>query len=177
MKYLVAIFTFCISMSHGVLANSSLEQESKTSEVLRPRHPSVLTVSSYLPLINDAYSSVLAQSQLTVTPTQDYTVREITIIQRSSTDGSCTGDIANHHIDNGAGNTVTLVQGHAYTSTDLSNYSVLLSDGFFTTAEDNEFQLLDNNLDPIGASVCIAAGGECTSSSNCGWTTPQAWTP
>lgn len=176
MKYQAVIFTVFIGMSHGVLASSLLEREPNTGQVLRPRQSS-LTVSSYLPLINDAYSSVMVQQQVTVTPTTTYNVRAVQITQRSSTDGSCTGDIAGHLIDNGEGVLVTLTQGHPYTTTDQSNWAVRLEDGFFNTAEDNLFELLDNNLERIGNETCIQAGGQCTGSTNCGWTTPQSWTP
>lgn len=186
MQLHVAFSIFFIGFSGCALANQlnvdgiteGSAQHSSKITTQSSQSSSVLSVLLYFPLIdNAAWSNIMAQSQLTVTPTATYTVRAIKVTTWNSTNGSCTNISGSCNIDNGSGITVSLTNGHPYATTDASNSAFYNSCVPFYTTKDNTYQLLDNNLNPIGASVCIPASGACTGATNCGWSTPQTWTP
>lgn len=138
-----------------------------------------LTLSQYL----QAGSSVSqrAQSQLTVSPSTDLTVRALTVTCRGSSDGSCSGFFnGTCTLDNGVGNTVVLSSLSSYVSTDSSNWGLYLhNDGCFNPISDCVYQFKDNSLANVGSSQCVQGGGGnvCNNSSDCGWTSPRSWTP
>jgi len=113
MKLNIAIFIFLI----GFFNNTFAEKSSRNLLDKSTHSESILSVLLYLPLSdNAAWSSMMAQSQLTVTPTATYTVRAINIIDWDTQNGTCNSQYATHNIDNGVGNTVTLSSGQVSAS-------------------------------------------------------------
>ncbi|MCX7116402.1 MAG: hypothetical protein NTW94_00520 [Legionellales bacterium] len=181
---------FFIVLSGTSLANQSSFNEIEnvpnldSTTIQSTKYDGILSVFLYLPLLDDnGLSSTMSQSQMTVTPGQTYAgIRGIYIRAHSSTNGTCSGTASTSYgIDNSVGVTVTLQSGHAYTTTDASNWALnQIGASSFTPQNDVEFGLLDNTLGLIGGSLqCIQGSGSntCTTSSNCGWNTTRSWTP
>lgn len=179
-----------LSFSSYLLANHtpsdlpSVIPQKKATTYHQPA--SILSVRLYLPLVDTLTPPFIAANgnpaQLTVTPTTTYTVRAIKVTRYSSSNGTCATELTSVTIDNGVGNTVSFIGNHAYTTTDASSYALTQliggADGFFN--KDEGYQLLDNNLNPIGATDCLAAasvGPTCDSTNYCGWDSARTWTP
>lgn len=193
MKLRVFAFLIILFTGHTVFAEALSRDENSTprsSKIVFKESQSFagFSIFLYLPLMDDsALSSIMAQSQLTVTPTATYTVRAIRITSWNSANGSCTNQFGVATIDNGVGNTVSLTNGHNYTSTDASNQAFVTATGgigssTFDPNFDTTFQLLDNSLSNIGSSACIQGStgtdpGTCTGVTNCGWNSARTWTP
>jgi hypothetical protein len=185
MKLCPAVFIFLIGFFNSAQAEQPFNNESNFETDLKAaisrasQSPSILSTFLYLPLIdNDGLSSIMTQAQMTVTPQATYAVRGILVQPNSSTDGTCGGipDIP-YTIDNGTGITVQLNSGHAYTTTDASNFA-LFNLSAFSPERDAVFTLYDVNLAQIGTtSPCIQGGGTCTAANNCGWPTSRTWNP
>ncbi len=137
-----------------------------------------ISVLSYLPIKD--HSLLQGANQLTVTPTQTYTVRAIMVTYYNDNDGSCTNKSGACLIDNGLGNSVSLISGHSYVTTDASNFSLVASCRGFTPTKGAVYNLADNSLHSIGtASSCITGTQalSCTTSSDCGWNSSRTWNP
>jgi hypothetical protein len=186
MKLHTALSIFLIGFSGYSLANQlPLEETSDNAApqarkmpVNNPQAGSILSVPLYLPLVDDAaWSSIMAQAQLTVIPTQTYAVRAIQVTTWNSSNGTCSGGSGSCNIGD-TGGVISLTASHAYRTTDASNQAIYNSCNPFYTSLDNTYQLLDSSLNPIGSPVCVpGSGGVCNSFTNCGWPSPQTWTP
>lgn len=191
MKLRIGFSVFLLGFCSGAIADQFSEGEtngtplrsSKNLLTKNSQQPSILSVPLYLTLIDDAaWPNTLAQSQLTVTPTATYLVRAIRVTYWDSNNGSCTTLNKVITIDNGVGVTVPLVINHAYQTTDASNWALKVIATTGPQVADDTYQLLDNNLNPIGASVCIPGAPmpnntRCNSLTNCGWNSPRTWAP
>lgn len=185
MKLHVALSIFSIGFSGCALANSLPEYDatentaslSKKITNQNTNPASILSMFLYLPLVDDAaWSSTMAQSQMTVTPTSSYVVNNILTTQYISQNGSCAGGALGAVIIGGTGDvTVTLLSGHAYTTSDASNRAWW---GLSTWGPTFDATMqLRNGTTNVGASACIAGNGTCTDVTNCGWSAPRTWTP
>lgn len=147
-----------------------------------------MSIGLYLPLVDDAaYSSIMAAGQLTLTPNSTFNgVRAIRVVSYNTFDGTCPDDdvFGEYDIDNGLGNTVTLLAGHSYSTTDASNWALVQAsydgeESIFNPYYDSRFQLLDNDLQGMAATGCVGGSGDlttCTGSTNCGWSNLEAQT-
>lgn len=178
MKKYIAIFIACFAVSSPVLAELSglgLEESNGLSLSI-DRYLSPVNTAKTLPLL------MMAQAQLTVTPTATYsTVGKIRVLVFASTNGSCSGAPDPVEFGNN-GTPTTLNSGHNYQTTNKSNWVLNQAQVFpfpqFSPTVDVQYRLLNTSGAPIGIqSPCIPGGGTCTGDTNCGWPLARSWAP
>ena len=145
-----------------------------------------MSVFLYLPLSNNAdSSSIMAQNQLTITPSSSFTGESAVLYIQASvfdtTDGSCHTGIETVNIGSGEPPAVDLILNTPYSTTNASNYALkqlFLEENSHPFVNDMIYYFLNSDGTRYTAnSQCIPGGGECTSSTNCGWTSTQTWAP
>lgn len=172
-------FSGCVLASQLPLGEINEDAASRSRGMTTKSHEpaSVLSVHLYLPLTDDpAWSSIMAQSQLTVTPTVTITVNNILVTSHSTVDGSCGSVFNTFTIGSTSASTFTLTGGHPYSTTDASNFALATAGEASYTTYDTRMQFR-NGTTNVGSSVCIPGSGACTDASNCGWGSPQTWSP
>ncbi|MCH9755811.1 MAG: hypothetical protein K0U37_01295 [Gammaproteobacteria bacterium] len=183
MKLRFLFMMMLLILSSTVFSTQGFDSEARKARVenITPQQTNVnpfLFVTLYLSLFDDTpLSSIMAQAQMTITLNSTLEVRAIEVTTQSSSDGSCSATTGTCLIDNGLNNTVSLVSGKSYITTDNSNRALQQGCGTFSTTTDNQYQLLDNASAPTGVSICIPGGGACDAADNCGWSGPQTWEP
>ncbi len=148
------------------------------SHALADQTTSRMGVLSYLhPAGFGLLGGATGQLRLTVPNDDgDLTVDSIVVTTYTSQDGGCGGQLIGSCPMDG-GSEVTLVHGHTYSTTDLSNISLFDSCRSWSPTSDDLYQLQYENSD-VGLPFC-ANGGQgdlICSGDTCGWTTDQNWT-
>lgn len=138
-----------------------------------------ISIPLYLPLKDGevGWFRPLTQNQLFITPTVTRVINNIQITSYGSTNGSC-GQLflQTELVGTPEDPTVTLSGGHTYHTTDASNWAFFSNASADISNNDLLYQFR-NGTTNVGNPGCIAAGGSCTSSSNCGWSATRTWAP
>jgi len=175
---------FFIVLSGTSLANQSSFNEIEnvpnldSTTIQSTKYEGILSVFLYLPLLDDnGLSSIMSQSQMTVTPSQTYSnINGIYVRQHNTINGTCNDTAFSSYGILGA--TVTLQSGHTYATTDASNFALLGVYPSFDPNKDIQFGLVDATTGLISNTlICIPAGGTCSASNNCGWSSAKTWAP
>ena len=147
-----------------------------------------LSIPLYLPLTDSSQGAWSVPgsnglSQLTIRPTTTISsVKTIRVQSYLNSNGTCVTTFGPPYDITNPSETVTLLGGRSYVTTDASNYDLkLASTGLtFSPKYGNVYQLLDNSSNVIATSPCItgsSSSSSCNSETECGWNSVRTWEP